>query len=155
MNAKMAKYRTWDDTVVLSKEQWTSVLELAHMWGFERIRKRAVEKLDTVLEDAMQMISLGERYEITNWMLRGYEILAAREAPLTPDEGHQLGVTVAMKLVQVREERIAVQSRTEGHEMRSDEIGRRSYYCACDRNKLNWTEERMREIICDVFRLTI
>lgn len=89
--------------MTLTDTEWLSVLDLANMWGFQKIRQTAIEKLQNNNIDLITKIELAHRYDIREWLYSSYLALGKREEPLTVDEGARLGYDFAIKMGQVRE----------------------------------------------------
>ena len=82
-----------------SIEKWSSVLKLANMWDFPRIRQMAIEQIGVRTEDPIERIILAERYEIPGWEISGMNELCRREQALTLEEGERLGLRRAMTIM--------------------------------------------------------
>lgn len=87
-----------------TEEEWLSVLSLANMWGFTKIRQTAIEKLQNNNIDLVTKIELAHRYDIREWLFGAYLALGKRLEPLTVDEGARLGYDFALKMASVREQ---------------------------------------------------
>ena len=88
----------------LSEQEWLSVLRLASMWDFLKIRQTAIEKLQARPLDLITKIELAHKYEIREWLFGAYLALGKRVDPLTVEEGHRLGFDFAIKMASVREQ---------------------------------------------------
>ncbi|KAL5523838.1 hypothetical protein ACEPAG_8011 [Sanghuangporus baumii] len=75
----------------LSQDEWMSVLELSHMWGFSALRAQAIKQLDTSNLDAFRTIRLARKYDIPGWLPKAYSELVNRKEMLTDDEAKELG----------------------------------------------------------------
>lgn len=89
-----------------SQEQWTAVLDLAHMWQFETVRNMAITKLQLFGIDEVQKVEMAHKYEIKEWYAPSYLALAKRAQPLTVVEAARVRYDVAIKIAQVREKRL-------------------------------------------------
>lgn len=87
-----------------TEEEWLSVLSLANMWGFTKIRQTAIEKLQNNNIDLITKIELAHRYDIREWLFGAYLALGKRPEPLTVNEGARLGYDFALKMASVREQ---------------------------------------------------
>lgn len=87
-----------------TEQEWLSVLRLASMWDFIKIRQTAIEKLQTRPLDLITKIELAHKYEIREWLFGAYLALGKRIEPLSVEEGHRLGFDFAIKMASVREQ---------------------------------------------------
>ncbi|TEB36992.1 hypothetical protein FA13DRAFT_1727331 [Coprinellus micaceus] len=53
------------------KERWEGVLKLATMWEMRIIRERAISALTNLKLPPMEMVSLGKRFRVPNWLVDG------------------------------------------------------------------------------------
>jgi hypothetical protein len=81
-----------------------SVLDLAHMWGFERIRKVATDHISIGSMDPFQKVLLAHKYEISEWYEDVYTGLAMRANTMSVEEARTVGFEFAFKLERVRAE---------------------------------------------------
>jgi hypothetical protein len=102
------------EEIYLSVAQWTDVLDLAHMWDFDQMRKVAIKKLSEARIDPMQKIVIAHKYEIEEWYEGAYVALAQRDNPLTVEEARTVGFEFAIKMAQVREKSYSAGSSTCG-----------------------------------------
>ncbi|KAH8111836.1 hypothetical protein DFH11DRAFT_551750 [Phellopilus nigrolimitatus] len=84
-------------------DQWSAVLDLAHMWEFEKIRGLAITRLQSINIDEISKVEIAQKYIIEEWYAPAYLALAKRAQPLTVEEAAQIGFDVAVKMAQVRE----------------------------------------------------
>ena len=80
---------------------WAHVLELADLWQFEEIRKRAITYL--TLADGMTRLLVATKFKIAEWVVPALKDLGNRDAPLTVKELEDLGADLAVKVIAVRE----------------------------------------------------
>ncbi|KLO13797.1 hypothetical protein SCHPADRAFT_827519 [Schizopora paradoxa] len=92
------------EVIQLSEPEWASVLSLAHMWAFHRIRKLAIDELANCNVDEIRKVELAHRFEIEEWYHDAYTALVRREHPLSYEEAHRLGFDFAFKMGRVRED---------------------------------------------------
>ncbi|KAI0058440.1 hypothetical protein BV25DRAFT_1236557 [Artomyces pyxidatus] len=93
-------YLTYELTSV---DEWTSVLRLATLWGFESIRILAVSRL-TPVASAIDKVILAHTYEfLSDWAVPGYVELCARPEQLSLDEARRLGIEDALFVCNMRE----------------------------------------------------
>ena len=62
--------------VLLTQEEWVSVLKLSTMWDFFEIRKKVLSDSNMGM---MSKIVIGRKYKVTEWLLKGYNSLAKQE----------------------------------------------------------------------------
>ncbi|KAH8111837.1 hypothetical protein DFH11DRAFT_551963 [Phellopilus nigrolimitatus] len=90
----------------LEVEQWSTVLELAHMWEFEKIQGLAITKLQSFSIDEISKVEMAQKYNIEEWYAPAYLALARRAQPLTVEETTRIGYDAAVKMAQIRERNI-------------------------------------------------
>ncbi|OJA21546.1 hypothetical protein AZE42_03252 [Rhizopogon vesiculosus] len=87
-------------------EEWTSVLKLSKMWGFNCIHEFAIKQLEPMLaERPLDKVALAQDYGVTRWLLPGLLELATRAEPVGSEDVQRLGLDTALKLADVRESR--------------------------------------------------
>ena len=88
-------------------EQWVLVLDLAARWQFDAIRDVALDKLMNGLNDSSRTLALqlaaAHRHAHVEYYWRVFILLCERSAPLSPEEGEQLGVREAVHISAMRE----------------------------------------------------
>ncbi|KZP08642.1 hypothetical protein FIBSPDRAFT_688608, partial [Athelia psychrophila] len=84
-------------------DEWSNILHLADLWGFQSIRALAIKHLVPIASD-IDKIVLGKRYAIGGWLVGAYTAVCKRVAPLTEEEGARLGVQDVVRIFTVREE---------------------------------------------------
>ena len=95
--------RSFGELIILNEIEWLSVLHLAHMWGFMKIRQASIEQLQNDKTDLITRIELAHRYDIREWLFTSYVELGKRPEPISVDEAKRLGYEFAIKMAQVRE----------------------------------------------------
>ncbi|TFK74681.1 hypothetical protein BDN72DRAFT_743787, partial [Pluteus cervinus] len=88
--------------VGLGKEQWISVLKLATMWEFSRVRDLAIANLPPLL-DPIEQVVISKEYHIKEWLVPALNELAKRKEPISFEEGSRIGFDIALKLAAIRE----------------------------------------------------
>ena len=75
------------------------------MWGFDNLRRAAIDSLRTLLEteDPVLWVTLAYKYEVHEWLLPSLHALARRQKALQIDEVEALGVVTVVKMAEVRE----------------------------------------------------
>jgi hypothetical protein len=101
-NSTGALYRVNDQSALSTKEDWTNVLHLSHLWDFSSIRTLAIDRL-SVLTTAMDRIVLGHEYSVVGWLSDAY--LDVCEQPKLPsdEELEHLDKKDLMRLMRARE----------------------------------------------------
>ena len=113
----------------LSKEEWTSILNLASRWRFLRVRETAkviLEHLGSLTP--LEKICLGRDLSISSWVIEGFVGLV-QAATITDGEALTLdlgALTTAYKLFRIRELRFAGElcARTKVEEVFKEELDR-------------------------------
>ncbi|KAI5123823.1 hypothetical protein M0805_009115 [Coniferiporia weirii] len=89
-----------------SVEKWSSILRLAHMWRFTKVKELAVREMDKLEMSPVDKAVMAREFEVDparKWLDTAYAALGARDAPLTKNEGLRLGLDVVLQLAEVRE----------------------------------------------------
>ncbi|KAF7969628.1 hypothetical protein HWV62_26809 [Athelia sp. TMB] len=82
-------------------EDWSSILQLAHQWGFESIKVLAAQNLAPIASP-IDKIVFGRRYGVDHWLKSAYKAVCLQEAPLNLQEGRRLGVDDVIRINAVR-----------------------------------------------------
>ena len=94
------KYSLYDATV----EEWTSILKLAHEWGFIGVKELALRELERLVIPPLQKIVIYHSYGIDRRLLQAaYTAFSVRDEPITLEEGQELGLETAIQLAHARE----------------------------------------------------
>ena len=96
------KYGTNQD-LPTNNDQWMAVLKLATLWEFDEIRGVAIETLALSDLNAVDKVVAAMEYGIEEWLLPAYLSLVQRPEPISPHEGHRMGLETALKLASERE----------------------------------------------------
>jgi hypothetical protein len=126
------------------------------MWGFEHIRKIAIDNLTNDPMDPFPKVLLAHKYEISDWYEDAYVQLAMRVKPLSVDEAQALGLEFSIKMAQVREEGYATGiSRCTRDVYRSEFTYKSTKYTTCGGLVKNGApnETQLRAIVRKVFAL--
>jgi len=92
----------------LEKQHWIAVLRLAHMWGFDNVRKKAVEMLgkDSELsQNTLERLKLANEFFIDDWIRQACRELITRDKALSQEEAPWLGPDFLQNMAKAREER--------------------------------------------------
>ena len=89
----------------LTVDEWMSVLKLSDMWEFPKMRTKAIDASESEVQKlgAVEMILLAKKYSVSDWLTKGYDILARRPKHITSDERKRLDLDTFVRLVAVRE----------------------------------------------------
>lgn len=96
------QYSLYDATI----DEWTSILKLAHTWGFIEVKELAIRGVESLQSQvsAFQKIVLYQTYEVDrNCLQAAYTALTVRDDPITIDEGRELGIETVVQLARARE----------------------------------------------------
>lgn len=84
------------------------------MWGFSAVRAAAIAKLSEMTLDPIDKVILAKKHNVDRWLIPALNELAQREAPLDIKDALRLepvvGLEFILKLAQVRESSVTVQS---------------------------------------------
>lgn len=75
----------------MTKSKWLSVLKLATMWVFKEIRALAIDRLTKWPMGEIEQIVLAKQYNVSQWLLSGYQKLAMRSEMVSLEEAAQIG----------------------------------------------------------------
>ncbi|TFK62963.1 hypothetical protein BDN72DRAFT_341457 [Pluteus cervinus] len=95
-------------------EEWTSVLHISHKLQCPSVRKLAINQM-TPLTSAVDKVVLGHKYDISEWVSEGYIALCQREAPISAEEGHRLGVEDVVHISNIRFQLVSTRDCSLGH----------------------------------------
>jgi hypothetical protein len=87
---------------LFSKDEWTSVLALAHRWHFASIRALAVRKLLPITTPVDQIV-LAARYAIDHWKPNAYLKICEQDAWLSPEDCRRVGLEELIKIGEARQ----------------------------------------------------
>ena len=93
--------------LVLSKEEWISVLRLSTFWYFLEYRKMAITQLEKVgFFSPIDQVLYGREYRVQSWVRQGFEQLIAREEPIEKEDAPLINFETTFSLFRLRERRI-------------------------------------------------
>jgi len=85
-------------------EDWTVILHLANLWGFNDIRTLAVKELTAFEMNAVDKIVLGQTYNVERgWLFNSYTHMCSRPTPVSVDEAKRLGAETTALIAITRE----------------------------------------------------
>jgi len=91
---------TYDATI----DVWSSILRVAHNWGFDKVKSLAIREMEKTTMSPVDKAVLARDCDVGNdWLATAYAELGARDAPLTKEEGQRLGLYSVIQLAEVRE----------------------------------------------------
>lgn len=83
-------------------EEWVSVLALSDEWEFQIVRDLAIQELSSHKQNSANMITLGVKYSVPLWFIRGcYDFIYRAEGP-QPDEIKMIGLERALSIYELR-----------------------------------------------------
>jgi hypothetical protein len=91
-----------DEVIFVTKDEWASVLALAHRWNFASIRALAIRKLLPITTPTDQIV-LATQYGIDSWKPGAYVKICEHATWPTPDDCRRLGVEELIHIGQARE----------------------------------------------------
>lgn len=91
--------------LVLSKEEWISILKISCHLLFLRLREMAISELEACCQlSPSEKITLGRECGISFWLTRGYEELVRQET-ITDHEARIVGYFPTLHIFRIREQR--------------------------------------------------
>ncbi|KAJ3753976.1 hypothetical protein EV360DRAFT_52505 [Lentinula raphanica] len=91
----------FNSSELFTVDEWQSVLKLSSQWDFDSLRKLAIKHIGCVASSA-DLVLLGHKYDVSEWLLPHYISLCSRDEPLTLQEGRKLGVDTVITINQIR-----------------------------------------------------
>ena len=93
--------------LVLSREEWISVLRLSTFWYFLEYRKMAITQLEKVgFFSPIDRVLYGREYRVQSWVRQGFEQLITREEPIEKEDALLINFETTFSLFRLRERRI-------------------------------------------------
>jgi hypothetical protein len=92
----------WEDLTVVTKEEWTAVLALAHKLNFARIRALAIRSLRPITTAVDQLV-LAHDFGIVEWTANARRTLCEQEDWPTREDCRRLGVDLLFQIGQARQ----------------------------------------------------
>lgn len=88
----------------MTVEQWTSVLDLAHRWGFGQVKALVIRELQKLTMPDIERIAVYHRYDADRGLLLPcYKAVCERKQTLSLDEGLRLGTETVINIALIRE----------------------------------------------------
>lgn len=86
------------------EQEWSSILRLSNLWGFDNVKELAIQQLETLDLPLVDRIVLYQDHNV-DWDLRVplYVALASRENTLDHEESQRLGFRTAIGIFHARE----------------------------------------------------
>jgi len=92
--------------LVLSRDEWLSVLRLSTFWYFLEYRKMAISQLEKVgAFSPIDQVLYGREYRVHSWVRQGFEQLITRENPIEKEDAHLINFETTFSLFRLRERR--------------------------------------------------
>jgi len=89
--------------IATTVDEWAAILDLAAKWNFKSIKALAIRELAPIASP-IDMVVLGRRHQINEWLGGAYLSICARLDPLTYQEGMRLGMEDVIKISAIRHE---------------------------------------------------
>ncbi|KAH6910277.1 hypothetical protein BKA70DRAFT_1466732, partial [Coprinopsis sp. MPI-PUGE-AT-0042] len=86
-----------------TKAEWISILKLATLWYFNEIRAIAIKELDIQGLNPLEKVTLGKAYNISRWLVTGYESLVNEEHAISMEEAKTIGFESSIRIFLCRE----------------------------------------------------
>ena len=90
----------------LNEDDWVAVLRLSILWGFEKMRISAMEKLESLVTDVVTKLLLGLEHHIEPWFKTSVETVVKRDRAPSEYEVQRLGWDISFKIMRIRETRL-------------------------------------------------
>ena len=93
------------DDCGLTLQQWIGILSVSTRFECDKMRDRAIKEIHQHRPriNPVNKIVLAHMYHIPEWYVPSYAAICQRTEPLTPEEGRNLGLDIAILLAQARE----------------------------------------------------
>ena len=93
----------------LNLDEWMCVLKLINLWTLDSLRKKSVEESEKLFQEksCIDKVLLGKKYNISKWLVEGYEELGRREKMVDDHERAMLGADSFASVVKLRERFLA------------------------------------------------
>ena len=82
----------------MSVQEWTTVLRLASMWGFDGLRRICLHHISALKADPVLKLAVSLEYNVPKLFLPAAIRIAAREDPISVHDVELIGVDAALKL---------------------------------------------------------
>ncbi|RXW16406.1 hypothetical protein EST38_g9438 [Candolleomyces aberdarensis] len=89
-------------TLTLTKAEWLTILALSTLWHFHELRKLAIEHLDPDMTDPVELVQMGRKAYVRNWVTRGYSNLVLKPEAISEEESEEIGYRSAVRLYIIR-----------------------------------------------------
>ncbi|KAF5317414.1 hypothetical protein D9611_003724 [Ephemerocybe angulata] len=91
-------------SVELTKDEWLDVATFSTTWRFDRLRKLAIDELDSLVTDPFEAIHYGREAFVVDWVVQGYVELVCKVSAITEEESEEIGYSQAIRLWNIRHE---------------------------------------------------
>ena len=95
-----------DAEIPLTLEECKTIFDLTRMWGFDKVRRVAKDRIRThhwAFMASVAKINLALEFELEDWYLDAYNEIVSRKEPLTTEEMQKLGFDLSAKITKARE----------------------------------------------------
>ena len=83
-----------------------SVLKLATMWEFQKIRATAITKIERMPLDLVDKLVIAQKFDISAWVMPTLVELSHRKEMVSFSEANQLGMKWVLELAKLREAKL-------------------------------------------------
>ena len=93
-----------------------SVLMLSDMWGFTSARNLAIVELskeENKPSSSIDMMTLGEKFNVPHWFVKGCTTLIKREEGLALEEVNAIGIKTSLVVYKLREMKLKGSAHTD------------------------------------------
>lgn len=88
----------------ITLDEWSSILHLSTMYGFDSIRDFAIDRMSPLLgSDPLSRLVLGKKHRIRSWFKASCISFINRHEGPTHEEAEKMGLETAIKIYQTRE----------------------------------------------------
>jgi hypothetical protein len=82
--------------LTLIKAEWLTNLSLSTLWHFHDLRKLAIEHLDPDMKDPVELVQIGRKAYVPNWVTRGNSGLVLKPEAISEEESEDLDIDRAI-----------------------------------------------------------
>jgi len=98
-----------------SLDEWKSILKIAASYEMAEVKAFAVERIKPLLGDSPSLqVQMARVHNVKEWLLPAFHELVKRKDPLDEEDVKLIGLTDALKVMSLREDRIHVEHSKSG-----------------------------------------
>jgi len=88
-------------------DEWKSILKIAASYEMAEVKAFAVERIKPLLGDSPSLqVQMARVHNVKEWLLPAFHELVKRKEPLDEEDVKLIGLTDALKVMSLREDRI-------------------------------------------------